>query len=215
MLTSNWSSTVWVGAFGVALWSFAFKYLAISLKVKSNKQRNNEWVKMQGKCKSFYFCLLFMNTCMPIGYAIAPLTPNLAWMICLGICYLLDIFSMIVLANSIVRIRNLMGTNLQVVQYDDKAMIYHVISLSLLMITMLFLLISLSVFGSVNFSTGFGKKFLIMSFFCEFTYFVSMVLLAKIFNTIVNRANMVNEGFEAAYITSPKVSLNSPRVECG
>ncbi len=196
MLTSNWSSTVWVGAFGVALWSFAFKYLAISLKVKSNKQINNDWVKMQAKCKFFYFSVLFLNICMPIAYAIIPLHPNLAWMTCLGICYLLDIFSMIVLGNSIVRIRNLMGTNLQVVQYDDKAMIYHVISLSMLMITMLFLLISLLVFGSVNFSTGFGKDFLIMSLACELTYFFSMVLLAKIFNTIVDRANMVNNFLE-------------------
>jgi hypothetical protein len=92
-----------------------------------------------------------LNISFAIAYGLTPITPVVYWMTCLGISYLVNIISMIVLGDSIVRIRKLMGTNLQVVQYDDKAMIYHVLSLSLMMITVLFLLIALFVFGAVDY----------------------------------------------------------------
>ena len=162
--------------------------------------------------KFCYFFVLFLNISFAIAYGLTPIIPVVYWMTCLGISYLVNIISMIVLGDSIVRIRKLMGTNLQVVQYDDKAMIYHVLSLSLMMITVLFLLIALFVFGAVDYKTDFAENFLILSFFCEFTYFVSMIFLAKIFNTIIDRANKVNESNQDGKLISPRhsVNLNSP-----
>ncbi len=80
-----------------------------------------------------------------------------------------------------------MGENLKLIQYDDNAMILHVISLAWLLLIGLLLLADMIVEGKKYEPDKTGM--LITFCICvSVFYFISMLLLAKIFNTIINRA---------------------------
>ena len=79
-------------------------------------------------------------------------------------------------------------------------MMLHNFGLSSLLITFLILLSSLVIGGRLSYGEKKSVNFLICSIVAEFTYFVSMVLLAKIFYTMTHRANVAHVLFKESLV---------------
>lgn len=79
-------------------------------------------------------------------------------------------------------------------------MMLHNFGLSSLLITFLILLSSLVIGGRLSYGEKKSVNFLICSIVAEFTYFVSMALLAKIFYTMTHRANVAHELFKESLV---------------
>jgi hypothetical protein len=75
---------------------------------------------------------LMLNILLPL------LLLSLPWyqavITCIVLFYLVLLCSLGILANAIYRMRHLMGENLKLVQYDENAMILHVLSLAVLLV---------------------------------------------------------------------------------
>ena len=84
--------------------------------------------------------------------------------------------------------RKLMGENLKLIQYDENAMILHVLSLALLLLIGLLIPADMIVGGSAAYDHKKKGMFLTFSICVSVFYFISMLLITKIFNTIINRA---------------------------
>jgi len=151
------------------------------------KLQTNDWEATDKNLKRAYRLGLILNVALPIILLCAPYYQALVT--CVILFYLTLICSLGVLAYAIYRMRQLMGKNLRLIQYDENAMIFHVISFAVLLLIGLFFVAEMIQEAKDRYMYAtFTSNYIVCSIIVSALYFVCMLLMAIVFNKIINRA---------------------------